>query len=98
MSVQGGAQDPRADMRFGENRLPDLSSDAEDVEAQRMDDSDGDISLESTDLNVEGGMTVAFKVLQPLALAPPVSFRYKRNSFDQGHLSAAGGLWAAMLT
>lgn len=65
MSVRGAAQDPRADMRFGGYRVPDVPLESDDIEAQEMIDLDGDISGDSTEMNVEGGMTVAFKVFFP---------------------------------
>lgn len=67
MSVQRGTADPNSDMRFTSFRVPDHQSDnsLEDLEAQNFEDMEEDISGDSADVNVEGGMTVAFKVLQP---------------------------------
>jgi len=67
MSVQRGTADPNADMRFTSFRVPDHQSEdsVEDLEAQNFEDMEEDISGDSADVNVEGGMTVAFKVLHP---------------------------------
>ena len=67
MSVQQRTPDPNSNMRFQNFRVPDHQSEdsVEDLEAQNSEDMEGDISEGSAELNVEGGMTVAFKVLQP---------------------------------
>ena len=62
MSVQQRTGDPNSDMRF---RVPNQEAEQsfEDLEGQHSEDMEGDISEGSGDLNAEGGMTVAFKVL-----------------------------------
>ncbi len=69
MSVQQRTADPKSDMRFASFRVPDHPSEAsfEDLEAGNSEDMEGNISEESADLNAEGGMTVAFKVIAALA-------------------------------
>ncbi|KAK9904696.1 hypothetical protein WJX75_000743 [Coccomyxa subellipsoidea] len=99
MSVQQRTADPKSDMRFASFRVPDHQPDdsVEDLEAQTSEDMEGDISEESGDLNVEGGMTVAFKDLsyevwnsankkQRLKLLTEVS-----GFMPPGHLSALMG-------
>lgn len=68
MSVQERTGDPNSDMRFATFRVPNQEAEQsfEDLEGQHSEDMEGDISEGSGDLNAEGGMTVAFKVLHRL--------------------------------
>jgi hypothetical protein len=76
-------------MRFTEPYgVPEHSLDVDDLEAQHSDDMEA--SDDSTEVNVEGGMTVAFKVGQPLVGLPGPHLPAGTASRAMRHSACAG--------
>ena len=61
--------DPEKPHTVHNGRVPKQSQEEEDIEAQESVGTASDGSGDSTDIPVEGGMTVAFKVCLPSLLA-----------------------------